>query len=207
MTQAGPIDPFGRLPRPENNLGIAGFICSILGIITCGLLAPVGLVLSLFALRREPKGFAVAGAVIGAVGSCGIIIGIVAFFTSLMMILAALGLGGLAVALGGAKIEAQIEMAKIAAEIDIYQQRTGQLPASLDLLPIVDPHALTDAWGNKYIYTLSEDGTTYELHSIGEDKADATADDIKPDDSVFFSESTRSVDPAGSTGTPANPTP
>lgn len=191
MTHPGPHDPFGRPPRPENNLGIAGFICSVLGtFFTCGLLAPVGLILSLFALKREPKGFAIAGAIIGAVGSCGIILGVVFFFSAIAALLVALGLGSVAIAIGGAKIEAQVEMAEIAKEIKIYKDRTGQLPAALELLPIVDSTALTDAWGNKYIYKLSDDGTAYELHSIGADKLDGTADDIKPEDSIFSAEST-----------------
>lgn len=200
-------DPFGRAPRPDNNLGIAGFVCSIVGILTGGLLSPVGLILSLFALRREPKGFAIAGVVVGAIGSCGIILAIALFFTVVVTVLTALGLGGLAVAIGGANIEAQIEMADIKKEVEIYKQRTGQLPVSLDLLPITDPNTLTDAWGNKYIYTLSDDGTSYEMHSIGKDKTDATADDIYPGSTFkpFDSSGTTTVSPPAPTSTGGSP--
>jgi hypothetical protein len=59
------------LPAPaSNDLGLAGFIVSLLGLVLSGgLLCPVGLVLSAMALRREPRGFAVAGFVIGLVGT------------------------------------------------------------------------------------------------------------------------------------------
>ncbi len=204
MTQPGPMDPFGRLPRPENNLGIAGFILSVVGLATCGLLSPVGLIMSLFALRREPKGFAIAGTIIGAVGSCGTIFALVVAFTKVMIVLAALGLGGLAIAIGGANIETQVEMAEIGKEVEIYKQRTGQYPASLDLLPIVDSNALTDAWGNTYSYRLSDDGLTYELVSFGPDKTEATADDISPseDFTQFHAESEFKVNPQPPAATP-----
>ena len=58
-------------PQPANTLGLAGFITSVVGILFGGLLCPVGLILSLVALGRPPRGFAVAGAVIGLLGSCG----------------------------------------------------------------------------------------------------------------------------------------
>jgi hypothetical protein len=54
-------------PAPSNRLGIAGFVLSLLGLISCGLLAPVGLVLSLVGVRKEPRGLAIAGAVISLV--------------------------------------------------------------------------------------------------------------------------------------------
>lgn len=62
-------------PQPESNgLGIAGFVVSLCGLIlTCGCASPIGLVLSLVALRKEPRGLAIAGTVIGAIGSLMII--------------------------------------------------------------------------------------------------------------------------------------
>lgn len=49
----------------RNTLGLVGFLFSLLGVLTCGVIAPVGLLLSLLALFRRPRGFATAGAVIG----------------------------------------------------------------------------------------------------------------------------------------------
>lgn len=47
-----------------------GLVCSILGVITCGLwlLSIPGLVLSLVAMKRHPSGKAKAGVVLGAIG-------------------------------------------------------------------------------------------------------------------------------------------
>ena len=52
-----------RTPKkPETNgLGLAGFIVSLVGICSGGVLSPIGLVLSIVGLFREPRGFAIAG--------------------------------------------------------------------------------------------------------------------------------------------------
>src|SRR5687767_6263757 len=61
--------PSGPPSTEEKNvLGIVGFVTSILGLLTCGVLAPIGFVLSLLAITKRPKGFALAGTVIGLLG-------------------------------------------------------------------------------------------------------------------------------------------
>jgi len=67
--------------QPTNVLGVLGFIISLIGlvgefgaclclpIIFIGLLCPVGGILSAIGLRQEPKGLAIAGLVMGALGS------------------------------------------------------------------------------------------------------------------------------------------
>jgi hypothetical protein len=66
-------------PQPSNGLGIAGFIVSLLGIFTAGLLCPIGLLLSFFALFKKPRGFAIAGFIIGLIGTL-VIVAIVSIF-------------------------------------------------------------------------------------------------------------------------------
>ena len=57
-------------PKPSNGLGIAGFICSLVGLFLCGgIICPVGLILSAMGLRKEPKGLAIAGLIIGLIGT------------------------------------------------------------------------------------------------------------------------------------------
>lgn len=75
----------------ENSLGTAGFICSLLGlIISCGILSPVGLVMSLIALKKQPRGLATAGVVLGIIGSLWLIAALV--FGLFAVILGALGI-------------------------------------------------------------------------------------------------------------------
>jgi hypothetical protein len=62
------------LTPPHNRLGVAGFALSVLGLLTLGVLSPLGLLVSALALSRRPRGFAVAGTIIGAAGSIALII-------------------------------------------------------------------------------------------------------------------------------------
>src|SRR5688572_12689736 len=56
-------------PAPSNGMGMAGFIVSLIGLLTCGLLAPIGLLLSLLGLLKRPRGFALAGLIISVIGT------------------------------------------------------------------------------------------------------------------------------------------
>ncbi len=52
----------------SNQLGVAGFVTSIIGLFSCGVLSPIALILSLIALSKSPRGMAIAGTVLGCVG-------------------------------------------------------------------------------------------------------------------------------------------
>ena len=52
-------------------MGVAGFVVSLVGFTSLGLLSPIGLILSIIGMRREPKGLAIAGLVVGIVGTIG----------------------------------------------------------------------------------------------------------------------------------------
>lgn len=67
----GPYPP----ARQSNPLGLAGFLFSLAGLVcSCGVLSPVALIISLVALRHPPRGLAVAGSVISAIGTLFIFI-------------------------------------------------------------------------------------------------------------------------------------
>src|SRR6056297_1203570 len=53
----------------SNTLGTAGFVTSLVGWVTCGVLCPIGLLLSVIALFKAPRGMAIAGTIIGGLGS------------------------------------------------------------------------------------------------------------------------------------------
>jgi hypothetical protein len=48
-----------------NSMGTAGFILSLVGLFTCGVLSLVGLIFSIIGLKREPRGLALAGFIVG----------------------------------------------------------------------------------------------------------------------------------------------
>ena len=155
-----------------------GFVLSLLGILgTGGLLCPIGLVVSLVAIGRggPGRGFAIAGIVLGAVGSCG---GILAFVLAGGLILAALGLTAAAIVLAEPElVDLTTDMIALAARISDYQSENRYLPASLSDLG-TDTPLLTDPWGNPYEYRLTTDKRGFDLVSLGEDGKPGTDDDI-----------------------------
>jgi hypothetical protein len=168
-------------PAHSNGLGVAGFICSLVGVIGCWgffpvyLLTPIGFILSLIAVFKPPRGFAIAGLVIGAVGSCGVVPALLL----LPALFIGLGVGGLLAGLFGflgPEIETQFELGIIEARIGAYEQENGAPPPGLASLNL-DADLQTDGWGNAYRYQLRPDGT-YTLSSMGPDGVPDTADDL-----------------------------
>ena len=186
-----------------NGLGIAGFVCALLGIFgSCGLLSPIGLILSLVAVGRQPRGFAIAGIVIGSVGTCFVLVPLIILAVVMPVVLfSILGAVGLTSVLGP-EFGAKIEMAQIASAIETYQQDHTMLPISIDDLGITDAELLTDQWGHPYGYDLAADGQSYRLFSVGPDGAAGTADDIEANPDWVFESSSWS-----STSSHADPSP
>jgi len=163
--------------RQSNALGMAGFICSLVGLVlTGGILCPVGLVLSIAALGRQPRGFAIAGVVIGLLGTCGGLLVVLAFGA---MILAAMGIAVAAIALSDPqKVELTSDMINLATAIKHYRDENHYLPAGLELVSS-DEQVLTDPWGTKYQYVQNDPKDDFDIISAGKDKQFDTPDDVK----------------------------
>lgn len=156
-------------------MGVTGFVLSLVGLVTCGLLAPLGVLFSAIGMRKKPKGLAIAGLVIGLVGLCG--------WGSIYVVFGAFikAIGGFASPEG----ETQFELKIYAGLLDAQKQRQGSYPKSLNQIPslqqlpfkIIDT---TDGWGTPYRYTVAPDGASFELVSAGPDQQFGTADDIRP---------------------------
>ncbi|RNC80732.1 MAG: DUF4190 domain-containing protein [Phycisphaera sp.] len=163
---------------PSNGLGVAGFVCSLLGILgTCGLLCPVGLILSLFALRKPPRGLAIAGAIIGFIGSLWIIIGLIIFG---IMFLAIFALAAAGTAITLPNIQTYVTMSEIHTEVTAYHQTMDALPDSLVSITTLKPDLQQDYWGNSIAYEII-DADSYKLTSAGADGTPNTDDDITLD--------------------------
>lgn len=166
---------------PESNgLGLAGFITSLAGlVVTGGLLCPVGLILSLIALSRRPRGFAIAGTVLGFLGSCGSCL-IALFVVPLVaggLLFAALAL----VASGGVPaINTLDHMMQVDRAITQYVEQHHTLPDSLSDLNLPSD-MLDDGWGTPLRYSVSrEEGhERWSLQSAGPDRT------FDPDDMTF----------------------
>lgn len=164
--------------QPESNtLGLAGFIVSLVGWVTCGVLCPVGALLSLIALGKRPRGFAVAGLIVGILGSAFLL-----FFGLAMM--AAI----LLPAFGAARETATMLKADVTI-LSIYDN-TGALPSDADAAQELNAQqGLTD----DEIRYQKLSATTYQFIQPGFDDTYGTDDDkVTPKD----------VSQRGSQGTP-----
>ncbi len=160
--------------KQSNGMGLAGFIVSLLGVISCGLLGPVGLILSIIGMRKEPRGFAIAGLVLGIIGSLWIVF--ILFFGGLAIVMTALGLGA-ALAVAGIVAAVGQNAISIVDAVHDHHEANGVIPATLDELNIAASER-TDTWGNDFIYVPSGNEATFLLISAGPDGIPGNNDDL-----------------------------
>lgn len=156
---------------PTNAWGVAGFVTSLVGILTCGILSPVGLMFSFFGLFRRPRGFATAGLVLGLLGSLWI------------LAVVAVAIAGATAAASGVSQAAgpmmtQVRLERVEAALEAYHARAGFVPAYLDQLSGFTGDELEDAWGKALRYSPDLDGHGFTVASSGPDRIAANEDDI-----------------------------
>ena len=153
-------------PRETNGLGIAGFVVSLIGILTCGVPSIVGLGFSLIAVRKKPKGFAIAGVILGVIGLLELAFMVFSVYNAMQAVVA---------------IQAVVNQAQdqsIAQEHanDIAEEwkLTKQLPSQEEGQRLIDDE--TDTLGNQFRYET--DGSSFSIRAAGEDELFDTGDDI-----------------------------
>ena len=158
---------FGSSPAPVNGLGIAGFVLSIIGILTCGTLNILSLPISLIALLWKPRGFAIAGTIISLLG--------VGFLTlaGWAIVASFIGLKGLAEEAGKA-LETHSAISEANEAIQRYQREHNALPDGIEGNKLVVEKK--DAWKTELRYEV--DGNNYLIRSAGPDKKFDTPDDL-----------------------------
>jgi hypothetical protein len=133
---------------------------------TCGLLSPLGLVMSFLALGKKPRGAAVTGVVLGLIGSAWIGI---------------LGAGAISAGMHAAAREehqraraTQNVLTQAEGVVEHYRSETGRLPEGIEGNKLV--LSFTDVWNNPVRYDL--DDNTYAIRSAGPDGKFDTGDDL-----------------------------
>ena len=149
-----------------NGMGILGCLFSILGVFTFGLASPVGLGLSLLALRRRPRFAATVGTIIGGAGTA---------------FLAMWGLLAVA-AFNAAEYEDQADRTEMVLEqgvdaIEKFRSDHQQLPGAITGNKLLIAGELNDAWGESLRYDPLEGGN-YLVRSAGPDRTFDTTDDL-----------------------------
>ncbi|MEO0484246.1 MAG: DUF4190 domain-containing protein [Planctomycetota bacterium] len=148
----------------SNTLGLVGFIVSIVGLITGGCLAPIGLVLSIIAVFKQPRGFAIAGIVISLVG-------LLLFVVILLPIIGLILLAGVAIAAVTEAID------DFTGPLNNYYDTNGAYPATLDEVGI-DLSVLDEAYGGGWQYNRAPDGQSFTIVGPGPDGQLDTEDDF-----------------------------
>ncbi|MEL7496939.1 MAG: DUF4190 domain-containing protein [Planctomycetota bacterium] len=167
-----PIKPHYQSPPPyaiepeSNGLGTAGFVISLISLFLCGIPAIIGVLLSLFALGKNPKGFAIAGLFIGLLGL-------------LELVLCCTMAYGMYVAVNKMidsvqVIATQAILTKSANEIGNEWEKTGELPNEVDGQIIIGE--TKDAYDQPVVYET--DGNSFTMRSRGPDGVLITDDDI-----------------------------
>jgi hypothetical protein len=166
--------PVQTNPAPRNTLGLVSFLFSVLGVLTCGMLGPVALLLSLLALLKRPRGFATAGFVIGLLSTLW------------------LGAMGAAIVTTVTRLEPVAEefmqelqriavVSEATQEVQRYREQHGDWPDETAGQELVGRHE--DAYGTPLRYTRV--GEMVLVISAGADREFATADDVSLDPAMF----------------------
>lgn len=156
--QHDPADAdFGPSQPQANVLGIVGFVLAF-----C--LPPLGLLLSLVAALRPPRGFAIAGIIVALLTN-GLIAAIgVSIYANRHVI--------------GPMIELSGDFGVVQRAVTAYEQSNGALPTDLGALPELTPALLEDPWGRPYAFAQSQGGG-WTLTSHGADGVEGTPDDVE----------------------------
>ncbi|MEM9348542.1 MAG: DUF4190 domain-containing protein [Planctomycetota bacterium] len=171
MYPSEPEQPQGYYyqPPPTNALGIAGFVISLSGMIVClGLISPIGLVLSLIALAKSPRAYAVAGSIIGLLGSAlGILTVLVLTNNINLNLFSSPFYSHTYNQIGGASFD--IDNHFLSNQDTLPDEATGDAIIS----------GYYDEWNNSLKYTPAPNSTAdYTITSLGPDGMLNTADDI-----------------------------
>jgi hypothetical protein len=158
----------------ENGLGIAGFILSLIGLLSCGLLSPLGLVFSFAGMFKRPRGLAIAGLILGLVGCLWVVvtvvvIGLAAIFSCLSVAVPAHARAG--------HVMTQAAITAAEARIEEFRAEHNGLPSEDEGQDLIA--GAKDAWGRALRYErYGRDD--FEVRSAGPDGRFDTPDDVTP---------------------------
>ncbi len=153
-------------PSETNGLGIAGFVVSLIGILTCGVPSIVGLGFSLIAIRKKPKGFAIAGVILGVIGLLELVLVALSVYNAVQTLntLQAMTI----------RDSNESLAQEYASDVAEEWKLTDQLPSQEEGQKLLEGQ--TDFYGNELRYET--DGSSFSIRTTGEDQLFDTEDDI-----------------------------
>jgi hypothetical protein len=160
-----------QLPTESNLLGIWGFILSLLALfLTCGVLSPLALLVSLFGLLWRPRGFAVAGTVVSGLATLVLAVAVGTWWSAAAEVRADYEKGVQTEETHHAITRAHQAIA------EYRNEHEGQLPGPVEGNKRV--LVFSDGWQTELRYDRGDDSESYTIRSAGPDKEFDTPDDI-----------------------------
>ncbi len=176
-----PYQPYVMVPvRERNGLGVVGFLSALVGlVIPTGIVALLGLLISLVALGRAPRLFAGMGVITGLFGT------VIWLALMILAVFGVLAAGAVAVVFGaGAFILTQPEIIEVTSDmlnttmvVVEYEKEHDELPGDVSALGL-GVSTQTDPWDNAYQYKLVDAEPGFDLVSSGGDGEFGTDDDL-----------------------------
>ena len=173
--------PYIMVPiRERNGLGVVGFLIALVGLfIPTGIVALLGLLISLVALGRAPRAFAGLGVIIGLFGT------VIWLALMVLAVFGVLAAGAVAVVFAaGAFILTQPEIIEVTSDmlnttivVAEYEKENDELPEDVSALGL-GVSTQTDPWGNAYQYRLVDVEPGFDIVSSGGDGEFGTDDDM-----------------------------
>lgn len=147
----------------DNPLALPGLLLAIL-------IGPIGLVVSLIAVTRRPRGVAVAGVIVGSLTTLTLL-------TVTVVVIVMVNRGRAIFEQYGALDD---DITEVTGTLSTLHAESGTWPDSLTALGLTED-LLTDPWGQPYRYELTPDGANWVLSSAGPDGEMETRDDLRFD--------------------------
>lgn len=154
-------------PPPPNYLGTTGLVFSILGLVTCGALSPIGLLLSVIGLTGKRRGGAIAGILLS-------LLGLAIPGTLLFSEIAEHRAHHREMVVQQAR--ATLESARV--KIDERRAEEKELPDGVAGNRLLLKEGFRDPWNGEIRYELHDDDRSYSLRSSGPDTRFDTPDDV-----------------------------
>lgn len=166
--------------RESNGLGVAGFFIALIGlVIPTGIVALLGLLVSLVALGKAPRGFAGMGVVIGLLGTVfwAVLTGVAVLAAVAVGVVALVFSAGMFIVTQPEIVEVTSDMVNMSLALVEYQKDNGKLPQEVAVLGL-GVSTMTDPWGNAYRYEVIDEDPGFDVISSGSDGIPGTADDL-----------------------------
>jgi hypothetical protein len=177
-----PNAPYIMVPiRERNGLGVVGFIIAFIGLfIPTGIVALLGMLISLVALGKGPRFFAGLGVITGLFGTViWLVITILALIGLLVgSVVAVVFSAGAFIITQPEVVEVSSDMINVTMAVAEYEKKNNKLPEDVASLGL-GVSTLTDPWGNTYNYQLIDADPGFDMISSGVDGKFDTDDDMK----------------------------